>query len=883
MLQKFSLILALLAGIPCAEAQAPLPPKPTGPSAGPEKPDRAAPSPAQEKPDSAKRTELNLLGQVDTAAGESRRNENVQFNLIDNNALKELNVRLGATATIVEEFRAERRYFGVEFGNRPPEPLHLAPRVMPGLHGTFYETHNNSVFSARSFFQAGPVKPAVENDYGFQSGAPLWRGAALSVEAGQQKIRGSVNGNVLVPKEDERTPLGTDPAVRLVVEKFLKAYPRELPNRTDIDERALNTNAPQRIDGDRAGIRLDQQAAGRNRFMLQYAFTSQVVDAFQLVAGQNPDTTTKAHSTRLTWSREWTPATVTNFSLGFDRVGSLLVAEPNAVGPLVLTSFAVEMLGPVDIVPIDRAENRYRYAGQALHARGRHAWAAGFEAARRQLNGRQVDAHRGIFWFEDDFGRDTITNLRLGTPSRYRIGIGNIHRGFRNWDMQYYLGGRWQARSNFSLNYGLRYQPVTAPVEVNQLSVIPYGCDCNNFAPFFGLAWRLPGRWGVLRAGYSLDFGEIFPVTHQQVRFNPPQNLTIVVPTPYLADPLRGVSIDSGARSSLRLLSPDLVAPYAHQYNFSWEPELSRYWSLQLGYVGSRSHKLLMLWYTNRARPVPGIDLTAQTINRRRPDPRYFDIYRVTNASAGYFDAAKATLLLREWRGLAFDAAYWLSKAIDLGSGYTNTAYDKDGRDSRSQSEFDVLRDMKGLSRFDQPHSFLLRLSWTVPGLAGGPGWARGALSQWKFSTVFLRKSGTPFEMATGGDGPGVGNVDGQGGDRPNILDPSILGRTIGHPDISSRLLPRSAFSFIHPGEQRGSIGHHVFRKGSIANVNAALFRTWRLRSEKTLTFRAESINFLNTPQFAEPTRDLTSPSFGRITNTLNDGRTFRFALRLGF
>ena len=44
----------------------------------------------------AERTELNLLGKTDSEAGESRRNENVQFNLIDNNALKELNQRLAA-------------------------------------------------------------------------------------------------------------------------------------------------------------------------------------------------------------------------------------------------------------------------------------------------------------------------------------------------------------------------------------------------------------------------------------------------------------------------------------------------------------------------------------------------------------------------------------------------------------------------------------------------------------------------------------------------------------------------------------------------------------------------------------------------------------------
>ena len=65
--------------------------------------------------------------------------------------------------------------------------------------------------------------------------------------------------------------------------------------------------------------------------------------------------------------------------------------------------------------------------------------------------------------------------------------------------------------------------------------------------------------------------------------------------------------------------------------------------------------------------------------------------------------------------------------------------------------------------------------------------------------------------------------------------------------------------------------------------MNAALARSWPLRSEMTLTFRAESINFFNTPQFAAPGNELASSNFGQITNTLNDGRTFQFSLRFRF
>src|SRR5438876_11823383 len=110
--------------------------------------------------DSHKRIELNLLGKTDTDAGESRRNENIQFNLVDNNALKELNVRLGTTATVTRVFQPEFRYFGTEFGNKPSGPMHLGPASRSrDFYGGISFTHSNSIFSARSFFQVGSVKP----------------------------------------------------------------------------------------------------------------------------------------------------------------------------------------------------------------------------------------------------------------------------------------------------------------------------------------------------------------------------------------------------------------------------------------------------------------------------------------------------------------------------------------------------------------------------------------------------------------------------------------------------------------------------------------------------------------------------------------------------
>jgi hypothetical protein len=861
----------------------------------------AAPNKASEKPaetdakptESTKTTDINLLGKADTAVGESRRNENVQFNLIDNNSLKESNLRLGTTATIVREFVVDRGYFGAEFGTAPKVDLTIPSGLKSGLHGQVRWTHLNSIFSARSFFQVGSVKPARENDYGFNLGANVYKKTKLFIDAGQTKIRGNVNGNVLVPRPDERTPLTNDPATRTIVLRFLAAYPLELPNRTDINPRALNTNAPQIINNHQANFRIDQPLTNKDGLALQYQFTNQNVQAFQLVAGQNPNTDTKSHVARIVWTRQWSPTTVSYLSASYDRVTSVLLPDDGAVGPFIIPS-GLTVLGPDGSIPIDRAQNQIRFGGQVRRLQGKHTMMAGFGVVRRQLNGRESDVHRGFFSFNSEFEKDAqgnnvfidaVTNLRRGRASTYLVSIGHIHRGFRNWDMQFYGGDNWQVNQRLNLQIGVRYQPTTAPIEVNNFNQVPFDSDLNNVAPSLGFAYRAPEKLGVLRGAFAVHFGEIFAPTFQQIRYSPPWNNKINVNTPpSLVNPLANVT--QSGRPTLYTTAPELALPYSYQYNLSWEPEFGKAFGkfarLQFGYVGSRSHKLFVMWYQNRAHAVPGITQTLDTINQRRANQNFADIRYIVNTSNGYFDAGRVSLVVSNWRGLTTDVGYWFSKAIDLGSNYLNNAYENDSRSSRSQSEFENHREMKGLSLFDQTHAFLCRVNYLLKPNSHFKAFDH-LTNGWNFSAVVLVKTGIPFNVVSGSDAPGFGNVDGSGADRPNILDPSILGRTIANPDTSRQLLPRTAFGFIQPTEESGNLGRNVFRKGPIRNVNATLARTWAFQKDVRLTFRAESINLFNTPQFAEPGFELSNPNFGLITNTLNDGRTFRFGLQVGW
>ncbi len=830
----------------------------------------------------ADRTELNLLGEVDAKSGEGRRNENVRISLIDNNVLIELNRRLGTSTTLIRDAKIDQTYWGSELGGPPRRAVHLRSSAASAVHGNVFWAHTNSAFSSRSFFQVGKVQPARSNDYGFTVSTPLWKGAAFTVDGSQGRNRGQVNGNVLVPSLDERTPLTNDPELMPIVSRILQSFPAVAPNRTDISPRALNTNAPQSINNDRIRGTFEQQF-GDNRVTARYGLVRQKVDAFQLVAGQSPNTVTRNHQFRLTWSRGFSPATTADFTLGFDRTGSLLIPDESAFGAWVRFGNELSSLGPAGRFPVDRTQNQFRYGSRLRHIRGKHTFTFGFDLNRRQINGAEVQDHRGRFIFRQNFGNDVITNVRLGLPSSYAVAIGDVHRGFRVWLPAAYIGDEWKATTNLTLSLGLRWEPTPKPTEVNDLTQVPYESDLNNFAPRFGFAYRLPGRWGTMRSSYGIHYGEIFTSTFIQARINPPQNVTVNVQAPSLADPLREIDLenfDRNRRSTRFDLASDLVIPYTHSYNFSWEFELARDWTVEMGYVGSRSHKLLATWHLNRANQVEGIPLTTRTVNERRPDQRFFNVMHFTNGSRGYYDAAKIRLRIPSWKGLSLEASYWFSKAIDLGSNYTNTASNANRQQTLGPSQFLIQEELRGLSNFDQPHAVLWNFSYQTPTLNG---WSRTLLGGWQLSTVVLGKSGTPFSVQSGSDAPGFGNVDGSQNDNPILLDPSILGLSADHPDTAAQVLDPTKFAFIQPGSLRGNLGRNTFRRDGIFNINMALSKRWVVGGEHAILFRAESLNVTNHAQFADPGSGVAFGNFGQITNTLNDGRAFKVTLRYAF
>ncbi len=815
----------------------------------------------------------------------AQRNENVVVWLIDTNAVKEANIRVGTTATAVSEANPESQYFAAEHGRPPSELLMMRPAAgVSGWHGDAFWWHQNSIFNARTFFQVGGVKPSHRNHFGGRLTGLIPKLGALTATFSQRHIRGMVNGNVLVPLAHERTPLATDPATRALVQKFLNAYPNELPNRLDFDERALNTNAAQRIDDISGSLRLESNTGAKGKLILFQSLDRQRIDAFQLVAGQNPDTWIHNARSRLSWQHALSAATQLQLGASFSRNRSELRPEPNAVGPRVRLGYQIEELGPDSSFPINRATNTFRYGAAVQHQAngGRHQISAGGDFIRFQLNGIESNNARGQFQFGNNFGRTAIGNLRWGTPNMFEGSVGDLNRGYRNWMVNGYAADRWKLNARLQITLGLRYMLDTTPNEVHGKERLPYQTDGNNFSPRFAIAWQ-PGKGWVARAMYTTTFGQILPVTYQQIRYNPPNVYYLMVPDPNLVDPLGGITIGPNTRYSPNWLSPDLATPYSHQYNAGLEHKLFAGSILRLNYIGSRSFKMLNNFSMNRAEPLAGVPLTTATVDRRRPDSRYSDTKTILNAGIAYYDGGQVLWDLPLRRGLLFSMGYTFSKALDQGPDFTATAANKDVSSFRSQWQWNTLADRKGLSNFDSTHALVFNYAWDLPGPRHGAAWLRAAASKWQISGANMWKKGTPLTLFIGSDAPGFGNVDGGGGDRPNLVDPSILGATASHPDQSLGILRRDRFAFLALGQNAGNLGRGTLRKASIWNWNAAVARQFRLPNEWTAQLRAEAFNLSNTPQFDEPQRNLTALPFGKITNTLNDGRIFQAGFRLLF
>ena len=150
--------------------------------------------------------------------------------------------------------------------------------------------------------------------------------------------------------------------------------------------------------------------------------------------------------------------------------------------------------------------------------------------------------------------------LRLGHAFSYEVTLGELSRGYRNWQrrpiLRRPLARERQGAVELWRAVGLRF---SGRWKCRTATSSRYDCDCNNFNPRIGLAWTL-GRGWLMRSAVAVSSAPIQPVTYQQIRNNLPLVRYMQVQNPDLVDPLQGVDL-AGGRVSPTLLAPDSPRP----------------------------------------------------------------------------------------------------------------------------------------------------------------------------------------------------------------------------------------------------------------------------------------------------------------------------------
>ena len=358
-----------------------------------------------------------------------------------------------------------------------------------------------------------------------------------------------------------------------------------------------------------------------------------------------------------------------------------------------------------------------------------------------------------------------------------------------------FIEDTWKARSNLTINLGLRYdiQLVPQPPQPNTLTPLTtlytstINIDSNNFAPRFGLAWQI-GKGAVLRTGYGMFYAQtpgstyyaqrvengIYQVTYANL--TPAQlpgltfpNVIYAPPGPLMQAPFPGAltpqltSITPPAVGQLvHGLAPDFVNPLVHEGDVTFEKQLPMNMSVTAAYVVSRALHLPVYVDANVAPTTAtktydvtnSAGVTQSTITvpfyptGNRIDKGVGVILNGFSDVNSWYNSMVLTVRKRTSHGFEFLANYTLSKAIDGGQvgGQFGTFFGTD-------PPFDPLNRKAeyGASDLDQRHRFVGSAVWqpSFRWISNRP--TRLLVDGFNFSTIITAASGQPLTESISG------------------------------------------------------------------------------------------------------------------------------------
>ncbi len=487
----------------------------------------------------------------------------------------------------------------------------------------------------------------------------------------------------------------------------------------------------------------------------------------------------------------------------------------------------------------------------------------------------------------------------------------------KEWEYGFHFLDRWQIRPKLTANLGFRYEyyPLMSRDSLGK-GIEQYDPNTNNvllgglggnpknlgittstryFAPRVGLAYQLNSK-SVVRAGYGITF-DPYPILRElrgtypsvisnsawsNTSFQPAGTFAQGIPVEPLPDVSRG-SIPLPLDVDVRFVGPgELKRGIIQTWNLTYERRLPQDFLLDVAYVGNHMYDGWSQYALNSTRNCelpPPTSLPADTtvpagttlVATCHLPPLLVKWGRTPSATTNqlqgfvysHYNSLQVMVERHFEKGLYMHLAYTYSKAIDLqnqGSGWDSPSYSGPG----------YLQRNRGMEDDDHRHILRLAYVWQLP-LGAGQRWSnrnrvgRVVLGGWQVNGIYSLWTGQPLTLTARNRLHSVGNMQtvdqvgaikkiGHIGSGTYYYDPASFS---GVPDAGNLYTPESAFSSDAwgPGQTRfGSTGRNIAVYGpGHGNLDAGLFRHFKLRENLDMQFRAESQNLSNTPTWDNP------------------------------
>ncbi|HXX01211.1 MAG TPA: hypothetical protein VEJ00_08360, partial [Candidatus Acidoferrales bacterium] len=457
------------------------------------------------------------------------------------------------------------------------------------------------------------------------------------------------------------------------------------------------------------------------------------------------------------------------------------------------------------------------------------------------------------------------------------------------------------------------------------------GLGQNAWAPRLGFAWQvLPNTDRlVVRSGYgiyytrpvgaailetisSAPFG-LFQVCERACNGGASEQNPFQPAPPVSAFPVFQ-PYSQTTNQSVLLLGQDFRPPIIQEYSLGVQSRLAHDFLLELGFVGSRSTRVIRQRGLNQAlsaspqNPVNGAtDNEFANINQRLPLIGFASdaasVNQIESNGASWYNGLQASLTKRYSNGLQFLASYTWSKEMDTNG--VDPEWNSAGGTASLGNQSPAPRTQYGPGGFNRNQRFVFSSVYLLPGPKDLSGLKGRVLGGWSISGVATIQSGQYLtltgensfndfgitndrvELAPGCTSAQLANS----GSVKSRLNNYFNGNCINRPDLTMPLnsvTNSASWPVIDPspgglGTDFGNSAVGAVTGPGQHNYDFTLEKMFSFRESMNVQFRADFFNLFNHAQFANPEVSTAEATFGQIISTTVNPRIVQFALKVNF